>query len=87
MQNFSTTIKVVNLDEYRLRRKNEQFAEAVLSRWNDKGPAGGQTLFTAILDKAVKGPIATKGRAEILLPVLLEVLDEIEVQEASSDDK
>jgi hypothetical protein len=62
------------------RKRNEQFAELMLSRWSDGGPAGGYTLFNAILHKAVNGPIATPGRAEILLPVLLEVLDEMDLQ-------
>jgi hypothetical protein len=64
------------------RKRNEKFAELLLSRWSDGGPAGGYTLFNAILHKAVNGPIATPARAGILLPVLLEVLDEMEASNA-----
>ncbi len=83
---------VIDMREYRKQRteeqrrlRNDKFAEVVLSRWEDKGPAGGQTLFKAILEKAVTGPMVTRERAAILLPVLLQVLDEIEAQEARSD--
>lgn len=92
MQNSNTLNNVVNLQDRRLQRteeqrrlRNQKFADVILTRWSDTGPAGGQTLFKAILEKAVTGPIATKARAEVLLPVLLEMLDEIEAQEAHID--
>jgi len=66
------------------RKRNEQFAAIILSRWSNGGPASGYALFNAILEKAAtpNGPIATPARAAIVLPVLLEVLDEME---ASND--
>ena len=60
------------------RKKNQAFAERILDRWCDKGPASGHRLFRAILQKAVEGPIATPERARAILPTLLEVLDEME---------
>ncbi len=60
------------------RKRNDAFAVRLLSRWSDKGPASGHSLFRAILQKAVDGPIATPERARALLPILLEVLDEME---------
>lgn len=89
MQN-STDRKVVNIEERRASRtaeerqkRNENFVELIMDRWSDAGPAGGQTLFNAILSKAIRGPIDTPERAKILLPVLLEVLDEMEARDAS----
>lgn len=70
--------KVVEIAAYQRTKKNREFAEIVVSRWNEIGPASGRILFDAILSKAVAGPIATPERAEALLPVLLEVLDEME---------
>src|SRR6266540_4924099 len=60
------------------RQKNEAFADRILDRWCDKGPASGHKLFRALLQKAVEGPIATPERARAILPTLLEVLDEME---------
>ena len=60
------------------RRKNASFAERILDRWCESGPASGHRLFRAILQKAVEGPIATPERARAILPTLLEVLDEME---------
>jgi hypothetical protein len=60
------------------RKRNEPFADRILDRWCDKGPASGHTLFRALLQKAVEGPIATPERARAILPTLLEVLDEME---------
>lgn len=86
MQN-STQTNVIDLHERRHRTveqrrlRNDQFAQVILSRWSEKGPTCGRTLFTAIVRKAVEGPIATPDRAAILLPVLLEVLDEMEARD------
>lgn len=64
------------------RKRNEQFSATLLARWSNGGPASGYALFNAILEKAAtpNGPIATPARAAILLPVLLEVLDEMDVE-------
>ena len=91
MQN--NTAQVISLKEARFKRtaeqrrlRNQQFAEALMSRWFDTDPASGRTLFVAIAQKAVNGPIATPERAAILLPIFLEVLDEMDnEQEAQSD--
>jgi hypothetical protein len=81
--------KVINIMQGRIKRtaeerrkRNEQFALVVLSRWSNGGPASGYSLFNAILEKSAtpNGPIATPERAAIVLPVLLEVLDEMEVE-------
>jgi hypothetical protein len=86
--------EVINLQGYRAARnmprderlkKNEAFAAMVLSRWHDYGPSGGPRLYTAILDKARSGPIATRERAAILLPVLLDVLDDMDEAQFQSD--
>ena len=76
---------MVNIGEFRVKRsanerreRNRVFAVQLLSRWSSGGPASGYSLFNAIVSKAVHGPIATPERAAILLPVLLEVLDEME---------
>lgn len=60
------------------RKRNAEFTQQILARWSHGDAASGQPLFNAILAKAITGPIATRERAEILLPVLLEVLDEME---------
>jgi hypothetical protein len=60
------------------RQRNEAFADRILDRWCDSGPASGHKLFRALLQKAVEGPIATPERARAILPTLLEVLDEME---------
>ena len=90
MPENSTIRKVVNIDERRVRRtaeerqkRNANFTELILSRWSDTGPAGGQTLFNAILSKAIRGPIDTPERAKALLPVLLEVLDDMEARDGN----
>ena len=59
------------------RRETKPFAEIVLSGWFICGPASGYSLFWALLQKAVNGPIATPERARAILPTLLEVLDDM----------
>ncbi len=59
-------------------KKNAAFAERILDRWSEKGPASGYRLFRARLQKAVEGRIATPERARVILPTLLEVLDEMD---------
>lgn len=66
------------------RKRNADFTMMVLSRWFDGGPASGRTLFSAILTKAANGPI-TPEQAEALLPVLLEVLDEMDFRESQEE--
>lgn len=64
------------------RKRNEDFTTMVFARWFDAGPASGRMLFKAVLSEAVRGPIDTPERARVLLPTLLEVLDEMEARQA-----
>lgn len=94
MPEDNTPEKVISIHRGRLKRtaeerrdRNEKFAELILSRWDDADPSGGRALFNAILRKAINGPIVTRERAALLLPILLEVLDEIDLQEGDNNAK
>ncbi|HEY2964417.1 MAG TPA: hypothetical protein VGJ37_18505 [Pyrinomonadaceae bacterium] len=92
MPEDNTPEKVIDIQRGRVKRnaeerrqRNEKFAELILSRWDDTDASGGRALFNAILRKAINGPIVTRERAAVLLPILLEVLDEMDLQEGSDN--
>ena len=92
MPEDNTPENVISIHRGRLKRtaqerreRNEKFAELILSRWDDTDASGGRALFNAILQKAINGPIVTRERAAVLLPIMLEVLDEMDLQEGKGN--
>lgn len=63
---------------------NRLIAERLILRWwtnADGSPGDGYKYFCALLERAVTGPICTPEYAKVLLPVLLEVNDDMDCWE------